>query len=560
MSFQTRIPNLFFLFSGACLVLGFIAPNHYYPWGAFYNEFPVFVALFFFAATQFILARGKARLSLPLMFILAVQVLPIFQLGYGQIVFSGDAWLPFFYLGALALAYHCGNLRSNDTRLLAEGIAWVFVVGALISVFLALSQWLQVNGGIWIMDMPPGGRPYANIAQPNNLATFFFLAIASSLYLRETERIGSAVCGLVVLLLLLGASLTLSRTAVLEAALLSAWVLAKRKELKLKTTPAQIVAALVTYALLLLLTKFAAETLLVNGGGIADRGGQSPERLHMWHILVSAALHQPWFGYGWNQISLAEISIIPHYPDINPILQTDYSHNIALDLILWNGLPIGCVILIGMGWWIYTRLKDCRDDETWFGLGAILMVGVHSLLEYPHAYAYFLLPLGALAGSIDQKRTGWQASLPSKAVALYLVLYATSFFIILREYFVIEADNRLMRYETSHIAPPSDGLTADNILILNQLSEYDRLARTPAREGMSQDELEWMKNVAHRYPYPPALFRYAVALGLNNHPAEAHVELVRLRGLTPPSSMKAARRDWQFMCKSYPKLSSVKLP
>ncbi len=43
-----------------------------------------------------------------------------------------------------------------------------------------------------------------------------------------------------------------------------------------------------------------------------------------------------------------------------------------------------------------------------------------------------------------------------------------------------------------------------------------------------------MRNVSHRFPFLPALFHHALALGLNGRHEEARIELVRFRKLHPP--------------------------
>ncbi|WP_332674278.1 Wzy polymerase domain-containing protein [Aromatoleum sp.] len=101
---------------------------------------------------------------------------------------------------------------------------------------------------------------------------------------------------------------------------------------------------------------------------------------------------------------------------------------------------------------------------------------------------------------------------------------------------------------------------ATPVTLLTQLEEFARFARTEAQEKMSPSELTRLEHVAHRYPYPPALFRYALALGLNHKYEEAEVELLRLKKLHPIARMDEAREGWATLTKRYPQLSNVVVP
>ena len=181
------------------------------------------------------------------------------------------------------------------------------------------------------------------------------------------------------------------------------------------------------------------------------------------------------------------------------------------------------------------------------------------MFEYPHAYAYFLLPIGLCLGIIEFPHATNAPRLPRWAFVMAtlvgLALIIATFF----EYQRVESDHRLMRLESAGIERRQPLSKAPDVVMLTQLREFIRFARTEAREGMSEDEIDWMRKVAHRYPYPPALFRYALALGLNRHPREAEIELQRLKQLHP-RFYAGARIDWQSVVKKYPQLAQIVFP
>ena len=63
--------------------------------------------------------------------------------------------------------------------------------------------------------------------------------------------------------------------------------------------------------------------------------------------------------------------------------------------------------------------------------------------------------------------------------------------------------------------------------------------------------------VAHRYAYPPALFRYAVALFLNDKADEGRLELVKLRQLHGEERYLEAKANLMLMADKYPQLKAI---
>src|SRR5690606_5411810 len=98
---------------------------------------------------------------------------------------------------------------------------------------------------------------------------------------------------------------------------------------------------------------------------------------------------------------------------------------------------------------------------------------------------------------------------------------------------------------------------APDVLLLTQLREFLRFARTPAAEGMGDEQLDWMRKVAHRYPYPPSLFRYSLALALNGRAQQASDQLVVLRALHGDRHYDEAVLSLGDMQEQYPQLRDV---
>jgi hypothetical protein len=136
------------VFGGALLALGWLIPNHYFPWVSFYGDFVAGLGLLLLAAHAVWIHRGTSlRLPLPAGLLVAVALLPLLQAVTGQIYFAGDGWIAALYVAGLATAYVTGFLlarrSASDT---AEFLAWLFLLGALASAFLAFVQSFRIEG------------------------------------------------------------------------------------------------------------------------------------------------------------------------------------------------------------------------------------------------------------------------------------------------------------------------------------------------------------------------------------------------------------------------------
>lgn len=517
------------LVSGFFVVLSWVVPNHYAPWSTAYNDFSIFIACAFFGS--YIFLRGvSVGVGASSVFFLLCALIPLFQFVFGVIFFVGDALLAAFYLLAFSAVLVLGRGFSVSPlkRQAHSLLACCIIIAAVLSVWLALMQWLMLPGSLWVADLNPGGRPFANLAQPNNLATLLCLGLASLLYLYETRRVGVWVGGALALFLLFAIALTQSRTPWVGAVGALLWWAWKGRELSLRLSLRAFVGWLVLYALLVLGLPYFAEALYLSPVELAEHA-LAAHRWELWQQLGLALVQGPLWGYGWNQVSVAQVAVAL---DLPLTLMTEHSHNIVLDLLLWNGPLLGGLIIALLAAWLVRLGLLARSCESVFALLAVGFVLVHGLLEYPLEYAFFLLPVGFLLGMVEgeqQARTLF--TLPRWMFAGCLLASLVVIVWVWREYRVIEEDYRQMRFETARIGTLKSEHAAPDVVLLSQLREFIRFARTEATPNMSEEQLEWMRKVAHRYPYPPSMFRYALVLGLNNQTALAEQELLRLRAL-----------------------------
>jgi len=260
------------------------------------------------------------------------------------------------------------------------------------------------------------GRAIGNMRQPNQLSTLLLWAVAAAVWLSLKERRPVASLALVVATLVFGVAMTASRTGLVGVALLALWGLLDRR------LPAPVrwmlVAMVPFYALCWVGLEhwLSAHGVMYYGDDQIKKtlhGDASSSRGRIWANTLALIEVHPWRGVGVGAFNFVW-SMTP-FPD-RPVAFFDHSHNLPMQLAVESGLPLAGAVLLGLAWagWRSRGALTAADPERSLAARATLfmlvMVGVHSLLEYPLWYVYFLLPAMMLAGVL----TG---SVPAQATA-----------------------------------------------------------------------------------------------------------------------------------------------
>ena len=74
----------------------------------------------------------------------------------------------------------------------------------------------------------------------------------------------------------------------------------------------------------------------------------------MWQQVGYAVAQSPWLGYGWNQTPTAHAAGAIAFPGSVPY---NYAHNFVMDMLAWNGLPLGLLLCSAITWWFFTRIR-----------------------------------------------------------------------------------------------------------------------------------------------------------------------------------------------------------
>ena len=278
---------------------------------------------------------------------------------------------------------------------------WV-VAGVLNAAIGAIQVFApDVPDGEWIARSGLAGRAVGNLRQPNHLSSLLLWSAIAVIPLLELGRLRRGLGWALFALMTFAVVLTASRTGVLGVGLLALWGLLDRR-LSRPTRLLLLLSPLLYMLAWLGLSAWAEASRHAFGGETrlaeADLSGS---RFGIWANTLELIRQQPWTGVGFGEFNLAW-TLTP-FPG-RPVAFFDHTHNLPLQLAVELGLPLALLVLglFVAGLWRAWRLSSQADTATAVTLRSagmmLLLIALHSQLEYPLWYAYFLLPTAWLFG------------------------------------------------------------------------------------------------------------------------------------------------------------------
>jgi hypothetical protein len=546
------------------LSLGWLVPNHYHPWIAFHTD--AWVAWAFLIGGGGLLFSTPGRVTWHRLAGLAavLTLMPVLQFAAGKIFFAGQAWIATLYLlGFLLSLLLAAKAEAAYPDRVVEALFMAIGIAAVVSVGIQLYQWLAMVGDeLWVLPLYDR-RPYGNLAQPNQMATLELWGLISVAWMAHKKRIGPSVALLLASIILFGIALTQSRTAIVAILLLVAGACFWRKLWPSPRAVVILAMCLLVYfvACLLVIEPISNALLLDRSFSATDRiRGHDPLRWQAYELFAHAALSAPWFGYGWSTLAPVHIAFAQDHGLLPAIFQQ--SHNLFLDFVLWLGIPLGAAVSIALAVWFIRRLIQVRSPKDALLVMFVAVVGLHAMLELPLHYAYMLLPTALVMGTLDARLNGRAITHTTRGPVIALWLAAAALLALTtKEYLSIEADFEALRFEKAYNRPAPDN--PPSTLLLTQLSEFMRLARSGATGGMSQAELDNLRAGTDAFPSASNLFLYTAALVMNDRPDEARLRMRKLSKMMYAPSYEELGRIWaakQKQNKAMAEVDWLKLP
>ena len=345
----------------------------------------------------------------------------------------------------MALALCGAALAPGPALLTAFFGAWV--AAGLCSSLVAVVQVFapELADGNWIARSGAPGRAVGNMRQPNHLATLLLWSAVAVIPLVELGALGRttarrAAALALMALAILGVTLSGSRTGLVGIAVLALWgALDTRLS---RFSRGLLLAAPLLCALSWGLTAAWASLQNAQAIGAAARVGEgaaSAGRFAVWSDTLTLIRAQPWLGVGFGEFNFAW-TLTP-LPD-RPGEFFDHTHNLPLQLAAELGLPLTALVLglLALALWQAWRRTRAAPAASSAALRAtfvmVLLMALHSQLEYPLWYAHFLLPTAFAwglclgAGGHDEAHVSTARAAPRWPIVAGLAIAASALVVL----------------------------------------------------------------------------------------------------------------------------------
>jgi len=290
------------------------------------------------------------------------------------------------------------GLGVTAFRALCIGMVIAGVASSLIGIVQVFApQWPD---GDVVARTYIAGRAVGNMRQPNHLSSLLVWASIAAVWLTETGVLRRWVGAALTLLFIFVIVLSASRTGTVSVGLLAVWALLDRRlSGRMRVL---LLLAPVAYGVFWLGTSAWADYSHHVFGGetrFSTKGDISSSRWGIWSNTLALIRMHPWAGVGFGEFNFAW-TLTP-FPG-RPVAFFDHTHNIVLQFAVELGVPLALTVLVLLAWAMVAAVRaalDARSDADpaqaplrRAAVVMVLMILLHSLLEYPLWYAYFLLP------------------------------------------------------------------------------------------------------------------------------------------------------------------------
>jgi O-antigen ligase len=347
---------------------------------------------------------------------IALIVVVALQLALGKMAYLDQALLYILYLLFAALLMLLGaRLRvCLGVGKLAVILAFSLLIGTELNALIGVLQhykWHTPLDAVVVMQVSSG--IYGNLAQANHFANYIALGLISLGLLFQQRKIKSGYVILLSIPLLFALTLSGSRSSWLYLPLMIclAWWSA-RGDPTLRPLLRYSVLLIIGFGLMHLAVQMSfmsggdgdtntVQRLLASNGGGDTRGSI---RLYLWREAWLIFRESPWLGVGFGQFAWHHFQLVPLLKPSNISGLYNNAHNLIFQLAAETGIAGLLALFASMGVWFYGLRRVRPSAAHWWGYSVLGVLAIHSLLEYPLWYAYFVAIAATLLGVFDETR------------------------------------------------------------------------------------------------------------------------------------------------------------
>jgi O-antigen ligase len=283
--------------------------------------------------------------------------------------------------------------------------AAALAVGALLAAAVALAQLAGWFPSGWVLRAA-GDRLYGNLGQANHLASYLFVGFISIVWLGAVGRLPPSAGVPLTLPILAALAFSGSRSVwlyFLAAIALATWFALRTRDRRMRRAGFGLLAALAVCVLFSLPwpaggeTQIAATETALRRIGIGATGIR--ERLPMWLAALEMFRETPFLGAGFGQYAWQYFLLSERLPQLAGTGLNDNAHNLLFHVLAELGAAGALIVAAGVALWLLEQRFQPRTPARWWMLSILAVLAVHSLLEYPLWYAYFLGLFALLVGA-----------------------------------------------------------------------------------------------------------------------------------------------------------------
>lgn len=383
------------------LSLPFLIPLHRMPIPSFYSEWTAFfLGSLVFLVMLFSLPNKLNQLQVPYVVAipLASFLIVLLQACLGYFPYLSSALLIlillFWSASLMVIVSHCLCLISLEQ--LTKKLAWFIVIGGLINAVFGILQFLHLAPLLpdLISEAMPAANSgvYGNLAQQNHFATHLSLAMAALFYLYITGFLRWWQAPLMTSILLLGLFLSGSRSIFLYVLCGVFFTMLGRG-----STSYFSLKRLRNLGLILVLTLFCMSLLIVSFDYKLPQlqrylyfSETIGARFFLWRHAWAMFLNFPIFGVGWDAFAFQLVEQIGKSGQPNVWGVDQYAHNLLLQLLAGSGIVGLAAFLLPVGYFLHRQVQQKLNHERRFFCTSLCILLIHSMLEQPLYYTYFL--------------------------------------------------------------------------------------------------------------------------------------------------------------------------
>lgn len=538
---QLRVSYLTLGVVGLLWLVPFLHYRHENPLTTFHQEWWAFF-LGLLAASSLLLKGGGTILVVPRMVLLplGLVLIALLQMALGDIAYfaQGKLFVLYFCFAAVLMVVGASLRERVGLNVIASSVAIFALCAAELNAALGFIQHFHLHTPFDAVIVSKAAVSlYGNLAQPNHYANFLALGLAALglLYQQGKLKLLYVVALLVPLLFVLTLSgsrsswLYLIFMAILGAGF--AWRDGQFRRLRIYGVLLLAGFALMHGLVQLPFVANAGDQLNTLSRLIAEDNGTRSIRAYLWQEGGAVFMQAPLLGVGLGQFALHHFQLQP-LQGAGVVGLYTHAHNLIFQLAAETG-SVGVLLLLGsLGAWLWSLRRVTLTAAHWWLYAALGVLAIHSLLEYPLWYSYFLAPAALLLGLADERRfQRLSVAALRKVFLLLIVLGAVSLWQFERDYQRLRT--AILSYTQQPEVPHAAEHYRDALLALDEhslLHGYAMFYLNPLLPVDGQNlaaKLQQSETVLRFLPTAEVAYKYAFLLAQDGQLAAAKIALTQ---------------------------------